>query len=130
MKKIIKNIVEYLFKEKPILHNLSENFVIIFMSVFIKLALLGTKFNAYENYFEAMVIYLLVIILGYLLVKHTKVSGWGKLGLVFSMIGALVLITSGTFGWINVAIKVNVFLAFMCGIYNLIFYLNSRRKKA
>lgn len=83
----IGKVINWLYKDQPLIINLTSNIIALIWIVMIKLALIGFQQKLYSGYFEYMVVALLLSIL--ILQTSFKVSGWGNISLVFVLIAGV-----------------------------------------
>jgi len=77
----LEEVINWLYKDQPLLTNLTTSVIAIFFLVIVKLALIGFQQKLYSGYFEYIVIALLMSIL--VLQTSFRVSGWGNISLFF-----------------------------------------------
>ncbi len=132
IKKILLNrlerVLNYLYKDKPLITNLTIGLVSINFLIIIKLALIGFQQKLYSGYFEHMVIALLVslvIIFVSILILQTsfKRSGWGGIALIFIGIAGVGLFFYDTTVLIPLAGKMIGFFAGGHLLYKVLFYI-------
>ena len=126
----LEEVINWLYKDQPLITNLTSSVVALIWLVMIKLASIGFQQKLYSGYFEYMVVALLLSIL--ILQTSFKSSGWGNITLVFVLIAGVGLFVYDTTSLLPLAGKMIGFFAgghilFMMGNAG-INYVNSHRR--
>lgn len=105
----LEEVINWLYKDQPLITNLTSNVAALICLVIIKLAIIGFQQKVYSGYFEYMVVALLLSIL--ILQTSFKVSGWGNITLFFVLIAGVGLFVYDTTSLLTVAVKMINFFA-------------------
>jgi len=97
----LEEVINWLYKDQPLITNLTSSVVALIWLVMIKLAIIGFQQKLYSGYFESMVVALLLSIL--ILQTSFKVSGWGNIALVFVLIAGVGLFIYDTTSLLQLA---------------------------
>lgn len=77
----LEEVINWLYKDQPLIINLTSSVVFLIWLVVIKLAIIGFQQKLYSGYFEYVVVALLLSIL--ILQTPFSFSGWGNFALIF-----------------------------------------------
>lgn len=105
----LEEVINWLYKDQPLITNLTSNVAALICLFIIKLAIIGFQQKVYSGYFEYMVVALLLSIL--ILQTSFKVSGWGNITLFFVLIAGIGLIVYDTTSLLTVAGQMISFFA-------------------
>jgi hypothetical protein len=105
----LEEVVNWLYKDQPFRMNLTTSVSAIIFLVMVKLGFIGFQQKLYSGYFEYMVVALLISIL--VLQTPFRVSGWGKISLIFVGIAGVGLFLYDTNTLFPMAGKMIGFLA-------------------
>jgi len=97
----MEEVINWLYKDQPLITNLASSFAALIWLFIIKLAIIGFQQKLYFGYFEYMVIALLLSIL--IFQTSFKVSGWGNITFAFVLIAGVGLIVYDTTSLLPVA---------------------------
>ena len=126
----LEEVINWLYKDQPLITNLTSSIVALIWLVIIKLAIIGFQQKLYSGYFEYMVVALLLSIL--ILQTSFKVSGWGNITLVFVLIAGVGLFVYDTTSLLPLAGQMIGFFAvghILFMMFNVgIRYVNSHRR--
>jgi len=123
----LEEVINWLYKDQPLITNLTSSVVALIWLVMIKLAIIGFQQKLYSGYFEYMVVALLLSIL--ILQTSFKVSGWGNITLVFVLIAGVGLFVYDTTSLLPVAGQMIVFFAGGHILFMILTWFNDNHRR-
>ena len=123
----LEEVINWLYKDQPLITNLTSSVVALIWLVIIKLAIIGFQQKLYSGYFEYMVVALLLSIL--ILQTSFKVSGWGNITLVFVLIAGVGLFVYDTTSLLPVAGQMIVFFAGGHILFMILTWFNDNHRR-